>query len=100
MRRMRIAVTAKLLQRLAAARIRVAEHRRGARTGSVLERQHVGAVARERVAFGPGDRLHLLGIALGEARIKERYQRNIEAIEPDDGLLARVAVIVKRPRWR
>ena len=100
MRRMRIPVTAKLLQRLAAARIRVAEHRRGAGTGSVLERQHVGAIARQGIAFGPGDRLHLLRIALGEARVEKRHQRNIEAVEPDDGLLARIAVVVERPRRR
>ena len=97
---MRIPVPAKLLQRFAAARIRVAEHRRGAGAGGVLERQHVGAIARQGIAFRPRDRLHFLRITLGEARVEKRYQRNIEPVEPDDGLLARIAVVVKRPRWR
>ena len=66
----------------------------------MLERQQVGAEARQRVALGPGHRLRFLRIALGEARVEERHDRNVETVEPYHRHIARIAMIVERPRRR
>ena len=97
---MHVAARAQLFERLARARVRIAEHRCRQRLRRVVERQQVGAVARLRVAFGLRDRLRRLGIALHEARVEERDDRDVEAVEPHHRLIARVAVVVPRPGRR
>ena len=98
--RVRRAMTAKLLERLPAARIWIGEDRRRARAHRVIERKHVGAETGQRIAFGAGDWLQLLRMTLGESCIEERHHRDVEAVEPDHGRVARIAVIVKSPRRR
>ena len=88
------------LERLARSRIRIREDRRRERGAHVIDRQQIGAVARERIAFGLHDRLNFIGVSLGESGIEKRDDRDIESIEPDDRHVAGISMIVKRPRRR
>ena len=66
----------------------------------MVERQHVAAVAMQRVALGARASLRLDARLLGEAGVEEADQRNVEAVEPDDRIGAVVAVVVEGPRRR
>ena len=89
-----------VLERLPAARVRIREQRGRFSRRRVFQRQQVGAVARQRVAFVPRDRLRLVGVMLGEARIEHVDDRDVETVHPHDRRVARVAVIVIGPRGR
>src|SRR6185295_2697412 len=94
----RIALFSDPGQRLAAARIRVAENR-----GCLAERRYraerlqVVAVAGEGGALATGDRLHVLGVGLVELRGERGDDRQVEAVQPDDRVRSRIAMIVPGP---
>lgn len=89
------------LEDLAAARVGVAEQRRGRRRRLVAQRQHVAAVAGEAVAFATSQRLHRFAVALGEGGAEETQHRDVQAVQPDHRLAAfrggAVAVVVPGP---
>ena len=70
------------------------------RVGRVLERQQIGAETALRIALGLGYRLHRARVMFGEAGVEHVDDRNIQAVQPDDRLVARVAVVVVGPRRR
>ena len=60
-------------------------------------RQHAGGIAVERVAVGVVGLLHPLVGMVGERRLEMIDRRQVEHVEPHHRLLARIAVIVRRP---
>ncbi len=60
-------------------------------------RQHAGGVTLERITILVVDVLHLLVEVLGERRLEMVDRRHVEHVEPNHRLLARIAVIVRRP---
>ena len=97
--RIGLAVLRKLGEGLAAAGVRVVEHRRGFDLGLPVDRQQVVAEAGEAVALRPAHRLDIVGARLGEAGVQELDELDVEPVEPDHRLGAVVAVIVPGPGW-
>src|SRR5688572_24051327 len=94
-------VLGELGERLAAARIRVVEDRRGlAERRFGPDRQQVGPEARGGSAFAARHRLHLLRERLVELRAEGLDDADVEPVQPHHWLLARVAVVVPGPRRR
>src|SRR4051812_6045727 len=66
----------------------------------MAHRRHVVAEAREARTFAARDALRSRGAVLGEARIEEANDRDIEAVEPDDRHIRVVPVVVPGPARR
>ena len=66
----------------------------------VVDGHEVVAVAGVRVAFRARVGLRLRRALLGEAGVEEAHQRDVEPVEPDDRIVAVVAVVVEGPRRR
>ena len=63
----------------------------------MAQRQHIGGVARQVVALFTGNRLLIFRVILGKAATKVIHQRQIQTIQPNHRLIARVAVVVPAP---
>src|SRR4051812_44675707 len=70
------------LQGLAGPCIGIVEDRGGRPAGLVVHGQQVSAVAGERIALRPRDRLFVFRMAFGERRVEERDYRYVEPTEP------------------
>ena len=66
----------------------------------MAQRQHIGGVARQIIPLFAGHRLLILRIVFRETAAQIVHQRQIEAIHPDNRLIALVAVVVPAPLRR
>jgi hypothetical protein len=88
------------LERLAAAVVRIDEERRGGSPQPVLDRREIHAVSRQHVALGLSTGWISCGCRSAEPGVKRADERDVEPVEPDDRLIARVAVVVEGPPGR
>ena len=66
----------------------------------MIDGQQVRSVARLRIADGARDRLLVLVVMLGERRVEELDDRDVEPVEPEHRLVGLVAVVVPGHRRR
>ncbi len=92
-----VLVAAQNLEQFARAGIGVIEHRRGLGRGLPVDRHQIVGKPRGVVALGPGDGLHIASARLGEARVEQAHDRDVEPVEPDHRLVGLVAMVVPGP---
>ena len=66
----------------------------------MVDRQQIGTVLRPRMPDWLREWLLFIGVALDEGCVEELDQRNVEAVQPEHGVLAFVSVIMPGHRGR
>src|SRR5258708_24175741 len=89
-----------LLQRFACPDIRIVEDRRGSAGGMMVYGEQISAVADVTIAGGTRNRLLVLAKMLGKRGVHKLHHRYVQTVQPENGPVAFVAVIVPRHRRR
>src|SRR5579863_3567070 len=89
-----------MLQSLARALIRIAEDRRFRLVPALIDRPHIGAIAREAIAGRTALRGAILRIILEEHRAESADDRDIEPVHPEERPIAVMAMIMPGHRGR